>query len=249
MKDAEGTSSHIAAGMCQSADEWANRNRVLADSLAELIHASAQDAGGLAVEVGCQQGQLTDGIAERTPFDWSGIDPAISDREFSSGGRLLQHGYAHSLPLPDDAFACVLFANVYEHVDPTQRGPSMVEILRIVKPGGVVVGQLPNPYFPIESHSRLPFMGWLPERLQKPYWRLSPAPWDHDFYVVTIRHLRRTAEEAGFRVEMTRKFNYPLEVIPESVRWAARLLEAPMRIVPWAWQFVLRKPSVGNESP
>ena len=114
---------------------------------------------------------------------------------------------------------------------------------RALKPGGVVVGQLPNPYFPIESHSRLPFMGWLPVRAQKVYWRLAPVPWEHDFYVVTIKHVRRDAEAVGFEIPLTRRFNYPPEVVPASVRWAARALERPMKLMPWAWQFVLRRPA------
>ena len=62
----------------------------------------------------------------------------------------------------------------------------------------------------------------------------------HDFFVVTPKHLRRDAAAGGMRLAMVRKFNYPPEVIPEKVRWIARLLERPMRVWPWAWQFVLR---------
>ena len=28
------------------------------------------------------------------------------------------------------------------------------EISRVLRPGGILAGQIPNPYFPIESHSR-----------------------------------------------------------------------------------------------
>ena len=87
-------------------------------------------------------------------------------------------------------------------------------------PGGHVIGQIPNPYFPIESHSRLPFMGWLPMRAQKVYWRLSPAPWEHDFFVVTIRQLRAAAEKQGLETLYVRNFNYPPEVIPKALRTA-----------------------------
>jgi hypothetical protein len=82
-------------------------------------------------------------------------------------------------------------------------------------------------------------MGWLPIGLQRRYWRLSPAPWEHDFFVVTPRHLRRDAEASGLAPRLVRRFTYPPEVVPRSVRWAARALERPMRVVPWAWQFVL----------
>ena len=117
-----------------------------------------------------------------------------------------------------------------------------------MRPGAIVVGQLPNPYFPIESHSRLPFMGWLPLRLQKKYWRLSPVPWEHDFFVVTLRHLKREAEAVGFNVVQTSNFNYPAAALPKAARPIAALLRRPMRRFPWAWQFVLRRPGPSRVS-
>jgi hypothetical protein len=78
-------------------------------------------------------------------------------------------------------------------------------------------------------------------RAQKIYWRLSPVPWEHDFFVVTIRELRASAERLGYRTLCVRNFNYPPEVIPRALRSAWRLLERPMRRMPWAWQFVLQR--------
>jgi SAM-dependent methyltransferase len=155
----------------------------------------------------------------------------------------MTHGVAHAIPFSDESFDCVVLANVYEHIEPDLRDASLREIRRVLAPGGILVGQLPNPYFPIESHSRLPFMGWLPYRAQLFYWRLSPVPWDHDFYVVTVRDLRRRAERMGFETLLVRKFNYPPAAIPESLRWAARLLAKTMEVVPWSWQFVFRVPT------
>ena len=158
-------------------------------------------------------------------------------------GAEIKHGWGHDIPFDDGAFDCVVFANVYEHVDPEYRQRTLEEILRVLAPSGILVGQLPNPHFPIESHSRLPFMGWLPMRAQKAYWRLSPVSWDHDFYAVTIKDLRRRAERAGFHRELIRKFGYPLDAIPRKVRPVARMLSLPMKLMPWAWQFVFSKPS------
>ena len=84
-------------------------------------------------------------------------------------------------------------------------------------------------------------MGYLPVRAQKAYWRLSPAPWEHDFFVVTIKQMRASAERLGYRTLEVRNFNYPPEVIPSALRFAWRLLERPMRRVPWAWQFVFQR--------
>lgn len=229
------------AGLLQSPQEWGARNRVLGESLGALIEAHAPPGARRALDVGCQGGVLTDGWARSTGMEWSGVEPAIDRPARSAAGAELLPGSASEIPFGDDEFDCIVFANVYEHVAPDSRVPSLREMKRVLKPGGVLVGQLPNPWFPIESHSRLPFMGWLPVRAQRVYWRLAPVPWEHDFYVVGIRHLRRNAEAVGFEPVVIQNFNYPPEVIPERVRWAATLLSGPMRLVPWAWQFVFRQ--------
>ena len=230
-------------GMQQSREEWDLRNRILVETMAELVSDFLHDRRqGRAVDVGCQRGALTDEMARRTGLSWSGIDPAIKSPTKSEDGAPLVPGVADQLPFGDGSQDCMMLANVYEHILPDRRRASLAELHRVLSPGGIVVGQLPNPYFPIESHSRLPFMGWLPVPVQKVYWRLAPVPWEHDFYVVTVKDVKRNAASVGFEIPLVRNFNYPPEVIPGAVRWAARLLERPMRRFPWAWQFVLRRP-------
>jgi SAM-dependent methyltransferase len=228
----------------QSPAEWDARNRILAESMSGLINRFAParpEVAGRGLDVGCQKGALTDAMEAQTEFTWTGIDPTIAAPTRSEGGLELLPGSADRLPFEAETFDVALFANVYEHVLPELREESLADIRRVLTRGGYVVGQIPNPYFPIESHSRLPFMGWLPMRAQKVYWRLSPAPWEHDFFVVTIRQLRATAAKQGLETLYVRNFNYPPEVIPKALRSAWRVLERPMRRMPWAWQFVLRR--------
>ena len=246
MQDRPASATEPLAGLLQTPQEWDARNRILLDSVEALLRRYVPLHADRALDVGCQAGVLTDGWAARTEMRWSGVDPVIDEPKRSARGVELLPGSASSLPFEDGEFDCIVFANVYEHVPPDQRLQSFAEMKRVLKPGGVIVGQLPNPYFPIESHSRLPFMGWLPVRAQKAYWRLAPVPWEHDFYVVGIRHLKRSAATVGFEPIFVTNFNYPPEVIPARVRWAARLLAAPMRVVPWAWQFVLRAPATDS---
>ena len=59
--------------------------------------------------------------------------------------------------------------------------------------------------------------------------------------VVTMRHLNRHASASGFQLQLKRQFNYPVEAIPQRVRWLARMGVPFMRVVPWAWQFVFVK--------
>lgn len=228
--------------LLQSPQEWDARNRILAESIEGLIASRLHRRTDEALDLGCQTGKLIDLLAPRVDLRWHGIDPKIGEPVYSAVGAEIKYGWGHEIPFDDGAFDCVVFANVYEHVDPAYRQRTLKEIRRVLAPSGILVGQLPNPYFPIESHSRLPFMGWLPVRAQKAYWRLSPVPWKHDFYVVTIKDIERRADRAGLRRELIRNFSYPLEAIPHKVRPVARMLELPMKHVPWAWQFVFRKP-------
>jgi SAM-dependent methyltransferase len=230
--------------LLQTREEWSARNTALAASLADLIEPHIQLATQRGIEVGCQNGRILDELVDRTALHWVGVDPVISDAAQSPRHNVyMTHGVAHAIPFSDESFDCVVLANVYEHIEPDLRDGSLREIRRVLAPGGILVGQLPNPYFPIESHSRLPFMGWLPYRAQLLYWRLSPVAWDHGFYVVTVRDLRRRAERMGLETLLVRKFNYPRAAIPESVRWAARLLAKTMEVFPWSWQFVFRVPT------
>lgn len=239
------SSSGIRAQLLQSDEEWAARCEILSRSLAELVDEHAAPGAADGIEIGCQRGALTDqmGRLTRVPH-WTGIDPTLPEKLVTEHGCELYPARASKLDFPDGTFDVALFANVFEHIPPDDRDASLAEIFRVLKPGGVVVGQIPNPYFVIESHSRLPFMGWLPTTWQHRYWKLAPVSWDHDFYVVTMKHLKPVAQRAGFEVVRVRNFNYPPEAIPQKVRWAARLMERrPLSYMPWSWQFVLRRPN------
>ena len=237
------TSGLSGRGMQQSPEQWQARGEVLSGAMADLIALHRPRNATTALDVGCQAGSLVDDLAERTGLEWQGIDPTLVGEQRSPNGARLLHGWADQLAFEDESFDVLLFANVFEHIPPEKRIPSLVEMARVLKPGGVIVGQIPNPYFLVESHSRLPFMGMLPERAQKRYWRYAPVPWDHDFYSVTLKDLAPVAAEAGLLVRHTSKFNYPDGVYPSSVQWVVKALRPIMRHYPWAFQFVLLRPT------
>ncbi len=230
----------VGRSLLPSREEWAVRNRVLSETLAELVNEHTPDVTGRGVEVGCQWGMLLESLAPQTAKRWWGVDPVV-ERHLSRSGYELVNGLADEMPFPDETFDVVLLANVYEHIPPDHRDSSLRELHRVLVPGGVIVGQLPNPHFPIESHSKLPLMGWLPARAQNVYWRLSPARRGAGFYSVTVGDLKRRAAAAGLEATLVRNFTYPADAAPDSVRWLVKRLRRPLGVMPWAWQFVLKR--------
>jgi SAM-dependent methyltransferase len=230
-------------GLLQSAEEWDARDRILSDTLCGFVNRYVNVKTKRALDIGCEFGKLTDLYAHNTKLQWWGLDPDVDKKQLSPQGIELLYGYAHKIPFPDAHFDCLMFANVYEHVDPEWRVPALAEMNRVLTAGGILVGQLPNPYFPIESHSRLPFLTYLPARLRRIYWRLTPTGWDYDrahFFVVNVHDLKTIAQSQGFETKVIQNFNYPLEAIPYNVRWVARW-HARLGILPWAHQFAFRK--------
>ncbi len=82
---------------------------------------------------------------------------------------------ACALPFPDKAFD-VYFSNaVIEHVGGRERQRAFVaEALRVADHVFVTT---PNRWFPIEVHTRLPLVHWLPERAAHRAYVLARKPW------------------------------------------------------------------------
>ncbi len=64
-------------GFLQSPDEWAARNRVLADTLCGLAERHLRPNPRRGLDVGCQKGALADYLNARTMMSWEGIDVNI----------------------------------------------------------------------------------------------------------------------------------------------------------------------------
>jgi len=78
-------------------------------------------------------------------------------------------GDACALPFEDGEFDIVFSNAVIEHVGGRERQRALVsEALRV---GRRVFVTTPNRWFPVEVHTRLPFVHWLPDRLSHPVYR------------------------------------------------------------------------------
>jgi SAM-dependent methyltransferase len=97
-------------------------------------------------------------------------------------------GDACALPFPDGAFDVVFSNAVVEHVGDEERQRTFVsEALRV---GRRVFVTTPNRWFPVEVHTRLPLVHWLPERAAHRAYDLTGRSWAKENHLLGPAGLR-----------------------------------------------------------
>lgn len=111
-----------------------------------------------------------------------GIDDAAFLEELYPGVRFV-HADGRALPFADGAFDWVHCAAVLEHVGPADGQAKLIaELHRVCRKG--VFATTPNRWFPVEFHTVLPLLHWLP----KPWFRALLRRLGHDA-LAQERHL------------------------------------------------------------
>ena len=110
-------------------------------------------------------------------------------------GLRFAHADATALPFADGAFDLVHSAAVLEHVGSAANQARMVaECLRVARRG--VFLTTPNRWFPVEFHTQLPLVHWLPKPLCRAAFRrigLGFFAEEANLNLMTARELRRIA--------------------------------------------------------
>ncbi len=195
--------------------------------LAAIIQNRAPHAKS-GLDVGSGSGTIANKLVEKTGINFVGLEPNLPESKTVMGSVTVMKGLADKMPFENEAFDVVTLTSVYEHLLPRQRLASLKEINRVLKDEGILVGQIPNMYFPVEVHSRLLFQSYLPRQLAQWYLtKFSKVPWKDsgmNWFRVGKRQLKKDCSTAGFaEVELFRA-KYPSEVIPSEFRWASFLL-------------------------
>jgi SAM-dependent methyltransferase len=156
--------------------------RLLFDELRPTAATSIVDVGVDEVGFGAaggQRGCSTHNFLEEL-YPWParitavGLHDGASFRGRYPGVRYVQAD-ACELPFADGAFD-VYFSNaVIEHVGDRERQRALVE--EAVRVAARVFITTPNRWFPIELHTGLPFVHWLPEAAAERAYRLARRPW------------------------------------------------------------------------
>ncbi|MDQ3852773.1 MAG: class I SAM-dependent methyltransferase [Thermoproteota archaeon] len=208
--------------------------------LATIIQNRRPNAA-LGLDVGAGQGKIALKLSEKTGISFIGLEPHLPMNRTITGYLTIMKGFANQIPFDNETFDVVTLVSVYEHLLPAERLASLKEINRVLKDKGIVAGQIPNMYFPIELHSKLPFQTYLPKPLAEWYLKkFSTVPWKHkgmNWYRVGQRQLKNECSKAGFVKMEIRKADYPSEVIPCRFGWAIFLLH----LFPLGYYFCFRK--------
>lgn len=89
-------------------------------------------------------------------------------------GATLLRGDGRHLPFVDDAFDVVISNAVLEHVGgPEEARRLVVESLRVAR--SLAIHATPNRWFPVETHTRVPLLHWLPRRIHPRLFRRCSA--------------------------------------------------------------------------
>jgi len=118
-----------------------------------LLKTIAPKAGEVIADIGCERGHLLSLLNKRCPginklygVDLSrhalGEAKRIAEWEKWSGKAELIYGDACDIPLPDSSVDVAISSNVLEHLHDPQKG--FDELIRITKPGGRIILNLPN---------------------------------------------------------------------------------------------------------
>jgi SAM-dependent methyltransferase len=174
------------------------------------------------LDLGSETGANIKAVLEGTPVRPRNVHIADIDAQaVAEGSRRFGFtpvviGEGESLPFPDGFFDVVYCSSVIEHVTvpkavvwelgsgrefraaARKRQKAFADEIRRL--GKRYFVQTPNRRFPIESHTWLPFVGWLPRRLLIPTLRLSNSFWvktaSPDFHLLDKEEMTRLFEEA-----------------------------------------------------
>ncbi len=169
--------------------------RLLMDELTPTAMTTVLDVGVDEVSLGEDGGE--DGCRTHNFFEehypWPARITALGLHDGSRfraryPGIAYVQGDATALPFPDGAFDIVYSNAVVEHVGDREAQRAFVaEALRV---GRHVFLTTPNRWFPIEVHTHLPLVHWLPDRPARRAYRLAGKSWAEENHLLGSADLR-----------------------------------------------------------
>jgi SAM-dependent methyltransferase len=144
-----------------------------------ILAAAGEHLNGCMLEVGCGVGMYLEHLAPHVGSIF-GLDFDF-ERTLEAHQRspYIVNGASEVLPFPPNTFDALLSHEVLEHVSDDRR--SVQEMVRVLRPGGVILLFIPNRGYPVETHGiywrgryrfgNIPLVNYLPRP-----WRNRLAP-------------------------------------------------------------------------
>lgn len=219
--------------------------RVLKDHLGDL-------SGLRLLDLGTSTGIIGEHLSKSCAHVF-GIDidfPAVAHATAVRHTGNLQFAVADGMQMPfaGDTFDIVICAQIYEHVPDAKR--LLLDIRRVLKPGGVCYFAAGNRLMLMEPHYRLPLLSIIPKQLAHLYLRLSGKGshyYETHFTYWGLRKLVASFDLVDYTsriIEKPRQFGVEY-MVPEASR-KQRLALALLRHAYWlvpGYVWLLRKPA------
>ena len=151
---------------------------------------------GLVLDLGCGEAYTSIYCLNYYPYV-IGLDLSIKvlkkAKEKAKSQRVkgldLINGDALKLPFKDDTFDVVLTYDMYEHIQ--HQDELLREVYRVIKPRGILVLTTGNRLFPLDRHTMLWFIDYLPKKIADIYVKLMKRGSSYEVFQPTYWSLKK----------------------------------------------------------
>ena len=178
------------------------------------------------------------------------LDVVFRGRIKKSANCFFSLGDARALPFRDETFDLISIISVIEHLQ--NYCLAVTEACRVVKNGGMIILQVPNRQFPVDLHTGLPLLHYLPSSFRRSvlrklgYEKVSDVI---DIEVPSYFKVIKTLKNLDNYKDQVRvsRVVYPSELILPFFRPIYSLMKflRILSVVPLGWLFVFKKKNDG----
>lgn len=192
-------------------------------------------------------GPLANSLVLGKDFDTTHcIDLYAPKKDVSSQATLIfVLGDAQALPFKDTVFDLISLFSIIEHIEDQEQ--VIYEAFRALKPGGSLVIQIPNRYFPIELHSGLPNPLLCPRFFRRRLIRALTYSHLADIEIPSRKSMLFLIHSSRAKVLVNEaKIIWPALLVPNMFRGPYRVLAwvGIFRLLPLGYMFICKKSNI-----
>jgi len=175
-----------------------------AERISHLLRVANADPITRILDIGCGYGDVALGLG-RKGYEVIGADiflPGVRAASKVSSEMHLNTMFlmspVESLGLRKESVGLAICYNIWEHVENPQA--LLNQIARVLQPDGTLFMVVPNRFWIMETHYRLPLLSWFPRRMADAYLRITRRGTEYDVSCPTWWEFRGSLKSSGFQV-------------------------------------------------